>query len=120
MKKLTRHISILTILVIMAILTFASKGGGGNKKSNNNFQNSFTPISAVSSFTLKNSPSYSSANIYGVQKDKQRVSFNTMITYEKGNTIYILPYQYKTNSSTFSNAPKTNLQLLGVKIKMSK
>ena len=120
MKKLTRHIGIITVLVVMAILTFASKGGGGNKKNNNSYKNSFTPIRSVSSFTLKSSPSYTSTSIYGLQKDNKKLSFSSMITYEKGNTIYILPYKYKVDASSFCNSQKTNLQFLGVKIQMPK
>jgi hypothetical protein len=122
MKKLTRHISILTVLVIMAILAFASKGGGGEKKSSN-YKNDFTPIRSLNNFTLKNSPTYHGIYTSDVEKDNKRLSFNTMITYEKGNTTYILPYKYKVNISPLCNTPtvpKTNLQFLGVKIKMPK
>ena len=120
MKKLTRKASICAVLIIAAILTFASKGGGGDKKNNNTFRNNFTPIRSVSSFTLKTSPSYSGTSIFNQHKDDNKLSFNAMVTYEKGNTTYILPYKYKVPLSSFSNNSKTNLQFLGVKIKMPK
>jgi hypothetical protein len=121
MKKLTREASISAVLIIMAILTFASKGGGGDKKNNNNsFRNNFTPIRSATSFTLKSSPSYNGTYIYNQHKESNKLSFNAMVTYEQGNTTYILPYKYKVPLSSFNTGSKTNLQILGVKIKMPK
>jgi len=105
----------------MVILTFASKGGGGDKKKNNGFRNTFTPIHSSNSFTLKTSSAYNTGSyVFNSGKTNNRLSVNTMVTYEKGNTIYILPYKYKVNISSLDNSSKTNLQFLGVKIKMAK
>jgi hypothetical protein len=121
MKKLTKQATICAVLVVMVILTFASKGGGGDKKNNNNFRSNFTPIRTLNSFTLKTSSSYNTGSyILHPGKENNRLSLNTMITYEKGNTIYILPYKYKVNISSLNDGQKTNLQFLGVKIKMPK
>ncbi|MBS1598608.1 MAG: hypothetical protein JST75_10325 [Bacteroidetes bacterium] len=122
MKKLTRQITICAVLVAMVVLTFASKGGGGDKKYNNAFRNNFTPIRTLNSFTLRTSPSYNGGSyLLTPGKDNNKISLNTMITYEKGNTTYILPYKYKVNISSLNNGgQKTNLQFLGVKIKMPK
>jgi len=121
MKKLTRQAVICAVLVVMVVLTFASKGGGGDKKFNNNFRSNFTPIRTLNSFTLKTSSSYNSGNfVLSTVKENNRLSLNTMITYEKGNTTYILPYKYKVNISNLNDGQKTNLQFLGVKIKMPK
>ncbi|HEY4156035.1 MAG TPA: hypothetical protein VGM24_11425, partial [Puia sp.] len=50
-----------------------------------------------------------------------RISLNAMITYQRGNTTFILPYQYKvTIGPVTNNSGKTNLQFLGVKIQMPK
>ena len=119
MKKLTRKTAFCAALVVMAILAFASKGGGGGDKKASAFKSNFTPIRSVSTFTLKSTPAYSNSYIFNQQKENNKLSFNTMITYEKGNTVYILPYNYRVNISC-SNTPKTNLQFFGVKIKMPK
>lgn len=122
MKKLTRQAAICAVLVVMVVITFASKGGGGDKKYNNSFRSNFTPIRTLNSFTLKTSPSYNSGSFYFTPgKENNRLSLNTMITYEKGNTTYILPYKYRVNISSWNkDGQKTNLQFLGVKIKMPK
>jgi hypothetical protein len=59
------------------------------------------------------------SHIFSTQKEKASISINTMITYEKGNSIYIMPYNYRIGTDgTGSNS--TNLQLFNLKIKMHK
>ncbi len=118
LKKLIRQTGISLMLVIIAALAFASKGGGGDKKAIPSFKDDFTPIR--NTFTLKTG-SYIGSHILSQEKTNTGFSVNAVITYQKGNTTYILPYKYKVNNAAFSNsAPKTNLQFLGVRIQMSK
>jgi len=108
------------LLFAVTMLGFASKGGG-DKKRHREFENSFTPINAASSFTLKKSPLYSGSTVVIRPQADNRISMNAMITYQRGNTTFILPYQYKVNvgpSNVYT--PKSNLQFLGVRIQMPK
>jgi hypothetical protein len=103
------------------VLAFASKGGGGDKKNAAPFKNDFTPINAASGFTLKNGYSYSGSYIFNQAKTADKtVSFNAMVSYQKGNSIYIMPYKYKVNISSMGAQANSNLQLVGVRIRMSK
>jgi hypothetical protein len=43
-----------------------------------------------------------------------------MISYQKGNNIYLMPFRYKVDLSALSSKDKTNLQFLGVKINVGK
>ena len=119
LKKLTRQICISGLLVIAVVLAFASKGGGGDKK-DNKLKSEFTPIRSINAFTLKSNPMYSGS--YSITRDRENnsLSVNAFMTYQKGNSIYILPYKYKVSAPAYSNGSKTNLQFLGVKIKMPK
>ncbi len=107
------------LLVAVTVLAFASKGGG-DKKKHQEFNNSFTPINTASSFTLKKTPSYSGTLITFRPQADNRISMNAMITYQRGNTTFILPYQYKVSIGPTSNSGRTNLQFLGVKIQIPK
>jgi hypothetical protein len=108
------------LLFAVTALAFASKGGG-EKKKHREFENSFTPINAASSFTLKKSPLYSGSTVVIHPQADNRLSMNAMITYQRGNTTFILPYQYKVNISPVTNyGSKSNLQFLGVRIQMPK
>jgi hypothetical protein len=108
------------LLFAVTALAFASKGGG-EKRKHHEFENSFTPINAASSFTLKKSPLYSGSTVTIHPQADNRISMNAMITYQRGNTTFILPYQYKVNIGPVTNySPKSNLQFLGVRIQMPK
>jgi hypothetical protein len=115
-----RLFSVSLLLFAVTALAFASKGGG-DKKKHHDFENSFTPINAASSFTLKNKTFYSGSSLSIHPQADNRVSINAMITYQQGNTTFILPYQYKVNIGPVSTlGAKSNLQFLGVKIQMPK
>jgi hypothetical protein len=112
-----RLTAISLLLFAATALAFASKGGG-EKKKHHEFDNSFTPINAASSFSLKRSPLYSGSIVSFHPQADNRMSINAMITYQRGNTTFILPYQYKVNINPSTSYPHTNLQFLGVRIQM--
>ncbi|HTQ28999.1 MAG TPA: hypothetical protein VMI35_12760 [Puia sp.] len=121
MKKLIRHIAVSLLLTSIVVLAFASKGGGGDKKNASPFKNDFTPISA-NGFTLKNGYTYAGSHFFNQEKssDNKSLCFNAMISYQQGNSIFIMPYNYKVNASIFNNNTNSSLQFLGVKINMGK
>lgn len=115
-----RLTAISLLLFAVTVLAFASKGGG-EKKKHHEFDNSFTPINSASSFSLKRSPLYSGSIVSFRPQADNRMSINAMITYQRGNTTFILPYQYKVNvGSTADYKMHSNLQFLGVRIQMPK
>jgi len=120
MRKLMRKAFISALMLAVVGLAFASKGGGGDKKSNNApLKTSFVPIRTTNSFTLKAGPAYSGSFLLGQERTKTSISFSTLVTYEKGNSIFVLPYKYRVNMpSMMDGSSKTNLQLLDLRIKM--
>jgi hypothetical protein len=110
----------VSLLLAVTVLAFASKGGG-DKKKHREFENSFTPINAASSFSLKKPGLYTGSIVTFHPQSDNHVSFNAMVTYQRGNTTIILPYQYKVNVGPVVNYnPRSNLQFLGVRIQMPK
>jgi hypothetical protein len=71
---------------------------------------------------LKKSSLYSGSMVSFHSQTDNRVSLNAMITFQRGNTTFILPYQYKVNIGPISAdyGTKSNLQFLGVRIQMPK
>jgi hypothetical protein len=124
LRKLIRKTVVSTLMLAIVGLAFASKGGGGEKKSSANipFRNEFVPIRTTNNFTLKAGPTYRGSYSLGQEKTDSYVSIHTLVTYEKGNSIYILPYKYKMNTSVYlnGNAGKSNLQMLDLRINMHK
>ena len=107
--------SLASILLLgVVVLAMASSGGGKNKKKaslNTNFC-----TSAHSGFTLKSGPQYTGSLAF-TKKTKEFVLHNSVMAYQKGNTIYILPYKYK-----LSNEPafKSNLKVVDLKFRLHK
>ncbi|HXB94523.1 MAG TPA: hypothetical protein VNU70_05170 [Puia sp.] len=120
-RKLTRKLIVSALLITVVSLTFASKGGGGEKekKASNNLKTNFTPVRTTAGFTLKAGPTFSGNYFLNAEKKADYVSFNTLVTYQKGNSTYIMPYHYKINTSMYLNNSGNNLRLLDLRINMS-
>lgn len=121
-RKLMRRTLVSTLLIAVVGLTFASKGGGGEKKNAGSIplKTSFTPIRTTNGFTLKAGPTYTGSYVLGTEKTSNYVSFHTLITYEKGNSIYIMPYQYKMSSNIYLHNSGSNLRLLDLRVNLHK
>ncbi|HYF29905.1 MAG TPA: hypothetical protein VD993_02190 [Chitinophagaceae bacterium] len=103
----------------MAILTFASKGGGGGEKNKNvPAANYFTPIRTANGFTLKSGPVYRGSQLFTQQKKNDVITFTSVITYQRGNTTFILPYKNRVSVPT--TKVKNNLNVVDFKINLRK
>ncbi|MBS1948671.1 MAG: hypothetical protein JST47_12980 [Bacteroidetes bacterium] len=118
-RKLILQWALSMLLAGVVVIAFASKGGG-DKKKNVITKSEFAPINISGTFTLKNGISYMGSYFLNQQKERNNISANTVITYQNGNTIYIMPYKYKFSIAPINNSPKNNLQLLDLKIKVNR
>jgi len=103
-------------MIGLVALGWASSGGG-KKKSSSTLRSGFTPIRTIKGFTLKAGPHYMGSKTVLSQKGNGSMQ-STLVTYQKGNTIYILPYKYRTNPSKLSL--RNNLNVLDMKIRLHK
>lgn len=119
LRKLIRKVLVSTSLLAVVGLALASKGGGGDKKADLPLKTNFVPIKTTTGFTLKTGPSYTGSTIIGTEKTPEYVSLHTLITYQHGNTTYIMPHTYRFNSSVYMrNNSGSNLSLLDLRINM--
>jgi hypothetical protein len=119
MRKLMRKTLIITLMLAVVGLALASKGGGGDKKAGKiPLKTNFVPIRTTNGFTLKAGPSYTGSYLTGTQTTREYVSFNSLVTFQKGNSTYILPYTYKINTAIYLRNSGTNLRLLDLRINM--
>jgi hypothetical protein len=107
------------ILVGIGAFAIASMGGGGNKSKDKVVKPEFTPIRTTNGFTLKAGPSYRGSLSFGQEKTKNQTAYNSIVTYQKGNTTYVLPVKYKLQTSAASQSG-SSLQMFNLKIKMHK
>jgi hypothetical protein len=115
-----RKTVICALMIAVVGFAIASKGGGGdNKKATIPLKTNFVPIRTTNGFTLKAGPSYSGSMIIGAEKTREFVSFSTLVTYQKGNSFYIMPHTYRINTSVYMrNNTGSNLSLLDLRINM--
>ena len=113
-----RKIAISTLLIAITVFAFASIGGGRNKSKPASIKPGFTPIKTSKGFTLKAGPNYRGSIILKESRFANYISYKSLVTYQKGNTTYILPNQYKV--ALQPNTGKTNLQMLNLRIKLCK
>ncbi len=94
LRKLIRKLLISTSLIAIVSLAVASKGGGGDKgKANTPLKTNFVPIRTTAGFTLKAGPSFTGSSIVSTEKTPEYVSFQTLITYQRGNIdLYNAPH----------------------------
>ena len=112
--------TIICISMIGAVaLAVASSGGGNKKKSDVPLKPDFTPIRTTSGFTLKAGPIYAGSRTLSAERDKNYITYNTLVTYQKGNTVIILPRQTRL-STTCAPTYNSNLNLLTLKLRLKK
>jgi hypothetical protein len=111
-----------TMLGVVAI-TLASSGGGKKKSSSSTL--GLIPIRSNGTFTLKTKPSYSGSHVFSTVNLKNSTVYRSVITYQKGNTTFIVPSKYKVNkpsklSFSSGNAFRSNLKMFDLKLNLCK
>lgn len=96
MSRIAKKILILSILTGTMLVSFADRGVGKKSRPkvmlniglNNSFKSSL-------STNLKTGLKYKGSLLANVQKNKSSFSSTELITYQKGSSIYIVPYKPK-------------------------
>ncbi|MBC7938061.1 MAG: hypothetical protein H7Y86_22150 [Rhizobacter sp.] len=94
MTKITKIVLLLGILNGFMLTSWADRGVGKKKaKVALNLVNVNSPKNL--SFNLKTGLKYKGSLLNGTAGNKNTVLYNNLVTYQKGNTIYIIPYKQK-------------------------
>jgi hypothetical protein len=95
-KNLLLKKFITIILIIASITSFATLGDGGKRiinRSKNLLSNKYSYN--FHTFSLKSGYNYRGNNVFNFNKAEKYIMLNTVITYQKGNSTYILPMKKK-------------------------
>ncbi len=111
---MTRFAKILLVVVVLfsiANLAFADRGVGKKNKTKTvlNINNPASLKSSIS-LNLKSGLTYKGSLLGSKQTVGNSVMNSTLITYQKGNTIYIIPYKSRVTM------PEMKLGYTGVKL----
>ncbi len=107
--------SIICLAMIGAVtLALASSGGGEKRRSTPSV--GINMLKATPGFSLKAGRNYSTSLALRSRSYNLALT-NTVLTYRKGNTIYILP---SANRFCKPNTGRNNLNVINLKLKLSK
>lgn len=109
---------VAALLMGVAGLAIASMGGEKKAKKSTTPVTVFTPIRTTSGFTLKAGPAYKGSFNLSQEKTPGGLSFNSLVTFQKGNTTYIMPVNHRIHLG--STNPADNTQMLRLKVRMHK
>ncbi len=103
MKKFPTILFVFLLVCCLATIATADRGTFGKKK--NKVQLNIITASTLKKsipFNLKSGLIFKGSNILSSQQVGHSFLNNTLISYKKGNTIYILPYKQKILISDYS------------------
>ena len=96
MSKIAKKILLLGILTTTMLVSFADRGVGKKSGSrvmlNVNTNNSFK---SNISFNLKGGLKYKGSLLANAQQHNKSLNSTELVTYQKGSSIYIIPYKQK-------------------------
>ncbi len=123
--RINRHrlklVAAMGLLCITGLAVAATIGGEKRSKNTNTVKKEFVPIRTTAGFTLKAGPNYKGSFTLPATTSNGRVNYQTLVAYSKGNTTYILPYNYhRVNiGQSKPDANNSSTELLKVKVRIN-
>jgi hypothetical protein len=94
-KFVGRKLAVILLIAVSAAASFATLGDG--KKKSNSSKSSLLSSKTMKpgSFSLRSGYTYRGNQVINSQTQNRYISLNTTVTYQKGNTTYIVPLKKK-------------------------
>jgi hypothetical protein len=94
LKSAAKKIAVLVLITGTAVASFATLGDG-NKKSSSKTPLLSSKTYSPGTFSLRSGYTYRGNQVISPQASKQYINLNTTVTYQKGNTTFIVPLKKK-------------------------
>ena len=97
MERFIKKATIILVLVSVTTVVFADRGAGKKSKVKTTLNINSTSTTLKSSIlsNIKNGLAYKGSFLASRQINNSVITNNTLMTYQKGNTTYIIPYKSK-------------------------
>jgi hypothetical protein len=92
--KIARRVVAVLLLAISAVSAFAILGDKGKTPRNRSFLSN-QHYSSPGNFSLKSNYNFRGSQVINPLRSTQYINLNTVLTYQKGNTTYIVPLKKK-------------------------
>ncbi len=95
-KILSRKLAVIVLLAASAMGAFATLGDG-NKRTSKSTRSLLTDKVSMrnGAFSLKSGYSYRGNSIINTSNSNRYISLNTVVSYQRGHTAYVLPMKKK-------------------------
>jgi hypothetical protein len=93
--KIVRRAAVVLLLAVFAISAFAVLGDKGKTPKNRSLLSNENFTLVRGSFSLKSNYNFRGSQIMNPTEKNQYIDLNTVVTYQKGNTTYIVPLKKK-------------------------
>jgi len=90
-----RKLAVMLLIAVSAVASFATLGEGNKKSGRSTASLLSSRTNKPGSFSLKSGYTYRGNQVINSQATKKYISLNTTVTYQKGNTTYIVPLKKK-------------------------
>lgn len=101
--KISKKIAAVSIALSLSLCVFAIDGIVMKSKSG---KSSFSNMKKNLSLSLREGFSYKDNKSFGFKRNGHTVMFNNVITYQKGNITYVVPYRNKVVLGKFKTPQK--------------
>jgi hypothetical protein len=99
LKNILKRKLVTALLVTASVASFATLGDGGGKKNTTTYSKSLLSTKSYNynykTFSLKSGYNYRGSSPLSLHDENKYIMLNTVITYQKGNSTYILPMKKK-------------------------
>ena len=110
MTKVSKISALILLICFIAYVAVADRGGFGRR---NKIHFNIVTLSTLKnsiSFNLKSGLYYRGNTVLNKQQINNSIFSSSIISYQKGNTIYILPFKQKVLTQSYS--PSTGYKLI--------
>jgi len=95
MRKYSQIILSIVLISCISIIATADRGGFGRKRTVNLNIYTLSTLKNSIAFNLRSGLTYKGSTLFNHHLIGKNVIDNALVTYKKGNTIYILPYKQR-------------------------
>jgi hypothetical protein len=92
---LSRKLAVLLLIAVSAVASFATLGDGKKKSNSSKSSLLSSKTTRPGSFSLRSGYTYRGNQVINTQPQNKYISLNSTVTYQKGNTTYIVPLKKK-------------------------
>lgn len=104
MIKISKITAIVLLVSFIATVAIADRGGFGRRNKIHFNIITLNTLKNSVAFNLKSGLNYKGYKVLNYQQVGNSVFTNSIVSYQKGNTIYILPYKQKVLTQSYNPA----------------